>query len=333
MAVIAVLRGDLESGLIYARRAGELAAESGHFRTHVAALINISQILTCRGELAEARATIDKSLQLAAGNRHLIRSAQDSLANLFICSGDYEECRKIFDELDGDFRQAGERRPHWDELTEAYTRARLAQAEGNWTSASQLLNETLTKAEASGDQIWVRRIRAARARSLGLQGRTEEASRDLEQLVDMAATDPESLSRLCGALAATHSGTPRPNLALRSLKRGMRIAEGLSNVALRAELEAGLEELEDQVASRKQAENEPSTSLDAAVALLELSGHPHILAREAVALLQDSGCVEALALATTGPRGPAVLAADGWTTAEALAAVRAAAAGRLHRRR
>ncbi len=35
--------------------------------------------------------------------------------------------------------------------------------------------------------------------------------------------------------------------------------------------------------------------------------------------------MEALALATTGPRGPVVLAADGWTTAEALAAVRAAA--------
>ncbi len=65
--------------------------------------------------------------------------------------------------------------------------------------------------------------------------------------------------------------------------------------------------------------------LDSAVALLELSGHPHILGREAFAMLQDAGCAEALALAARGARGVRLVESAGWTDAEALAALRAAA--------
>jgi DNA-binding NtrC family response regulator len=66
------------------------------------------------------------------------------------------------------------------------------------------------------------------------------------------------------------------------------------------------------------------THLDSAVALLELSGHPDILAREAFAILQDAGCAERLALATTGPAGARLIAAHGWTDAEAAAALKRA---------
>jgi DNA-binding NtrC family response regulator len=64
--------------------------------------------------------------------------------------------------------------------------------------------------------------------------------------------------------------------------------------------------------------------LDSAVALLELSGHPHILGREAFAILQDTGCAEALALGARSARGMRLVAGDGWTDADALAALRAA---------
>ena len=48
--------------------------------------------------------------------------------------------------------------------------------------------------------------------------------------------------------------------------------------------------------------------LDSAVALLELSGHPHILGREAFAMLQDTGCAEALALGARSARGVRLVA-------------------------
>jgi DNA-binding NtrC family response regulator len=64
--------------------------------------------------------------------------------------------------------------------------------------------------------------------------------------------------------------------------------------------------------------------LDSAVALLELSGHPHILGREAFAMLQDARCAEALALGVRGAHGVRVITADGWSDSEALTALRAA---------
>jgi len=65
-------------------------------------------------------------------------------------------------------------------------------------------------------------------------------------------------------------------------------------------------------------------NLDSAVALLELSGHPHILGREAFAILQETGCVEALALGSRSARGVRLVASEGWTEAKALAALRVA---------
>ena len=69
--------------------------------------------------------------------------------------------------------------------------------------------------------------------------------------------------------------------------------------------------------------------LDSAVALFDLAGHPHILAREAYALIVDTGCAEALALAATGKTGTRIVEAAGWTDSDALSALRAAAAGDL----
>jgi DNA-binding NtrC family response regulator len=53
------------------------------------------------------------------------------------------------------------------------------------------------------------------------------------------------------------------------------------------------------------------------VALLELAGHPHVLGREAFAVLRDAGCCEALALVSRSPDCTRVLALEGWTGEEA----------------
>jgi DNA-binding NtrC family response regulator len=62
--------------------------------------------------------------------------------------------------------------------------------------------------------------------------------------------------------------------------------------------------------------------LDSAVALLELAGHPHILGHEALAMVRDSGCAEAVALLAAGADTPRVVDCHGWTVAAALSAAR-----------
>jgi DNA-binding NtrC family response regulator len=67
----------------------------------------------------------------------------------------------------------------------------------------------------------------------------------------------------------------------------------------------------------------PAADLDTAVALLELGGHPHILAREAVAVIDAAGCARALALVAQGAHASRVIEARGWDDRQAAAAARA----------
>ena len=62
--------------------------------------------------------------------------------------------------------------------------------------------------------------------------------------------------------------------------------------------------------------------LDSAVALIELGGHPHILAREALASIEAAGCARAMAAIATGTGGDRAIEVHGWTEREALAAAR-----------
>ena len=64
----------------------------------------------------------------------------------------------------------------------------------------------------------------------------------------------------------------------------------------------------------------PAAAIDDAVALIELAGYPHVLGREAYALLELSGAAEAQALIARSEAGVRCLAARGWTDPEAMAA-------------
>ncbi len=73
-----------------------------------------------------------------------------------------------------------------------------------------------------------------------------------------------------------------------------------------------------------ETQRQDSSTLDGAVALLDLAAYPHILAREAFALLHEAGCAEALALVAVSERGPRLVDAHGWSADDALQAVRRA---------
>ena len=68
-------------------------------------------------------------------------------------------------------------------------------------------------------------------------------------------------------------------------------------------------------------------TLDQAVALLELAGHPHILGPEVFATIQGAGCATAAALVVSGPTGVRVQTVSGWTEVEATVAAAAPPAG------
>ncbi len=90
----------------------------------------------------------------------------------------------------------------------------------------------------------------------------------------------------------------------------------MANLGLSQDLGRGLVVRTGTVATQASA---PPT-LDSAVALLELAGHPHVLGREAFALLQGAACADAAALLCAAPAGTRVVAHAGWTSDAAAAA-------------
>jgi DNA-binding NtrC family response regulator/tetratricopeptide (TPR) repeat protein len=327
MSAIAMLVGDFAASLGHAESAMKLAAESGHVRTHVAAVINISQIMAWKGDHSTARRYVDLALTSAAGNTHLMRAALDSLANLLISAGEFGECHRLFKQSDVNGHDSASGPLHWDAVTELNTRARLAQSEGRWRDAARFLSDAIKVAESCGDQVSVRRSKVSRAHCFGLEGRRTEASIDLEDVQTAQVRDPESVSRFYGALSALEHAGGQTERAKLHLRRAVRIAIEMENKALSRDLRSGFDwasETDWQTPSKDVPGTGTLNDLDSAVALLELSGHPHILAREAFAILQETGCVEAVALAATGTRTPRVIDAHGWTSADAQAALRTA---------
>jgi DNA-binding NtrC family response regulator len=67
----------------------------------------------------------------------------------------------------------------------------------------------------------------------------------------------------------------------------------------------------------------PTPNLDSAVTLLDLAGHPHVLGREALAIIEGATCADAVALVATGDGGARVIERRGWEERDALRAVQA----------
>ncbi|MGH9311340.1 MAG: sigma 54-interacting transcriptional regulator [Vicinamibacterales bacterium] len=316
-----MLLGDVDGALGAAERALELSAESGHFQTRVAAEINLSHVLERKGEFAKAKRHVDRALAMAGGNCHILRAVKDSWANLLITAGDYPQCRRLLDEAELRAKIDGDVRPHWDTITELHSRARLAQAEGRWNDASSILASALAVAESVGDDGWTRRLVNARVRCLAISRDAIEPSYPW-MLADSHFGDPQSLAEHDATLAALHASLQQDGAASRRLERAKRIATAMSNVGLCKDLTLGIAVTN----SDAPVADTQSASLDSAVALLELAAHPHILGREALALLRGTACTTAAALVSSTPAGVRIVEAVGWNDADVkLAAAKPAA--------
>ena len=162
---VAGLLGISDASLRSAEASRAVAVISGHVRTRVAAVINISHILCARGDFDKAMLYVEEGLQAAGTNVHLRLAALDSPA--LMCSSAIGNILRVrpFSSRSLDLTQGGdENRLHWDTLTELFSRARLAQAQGRWTEAVDELTRGISLAAACGDRIWDGRMRLARSR-------------------------------------------------------------------------------------------------------------------------------------------------------------------------
>jgi DNA-binding NtrC family response regulator/tetratricopeptide (TPR) repeat protein len=307
--------GDLEKAAESSRAALECTDRSGHHRIRLAAQINLAQLLTSQGELDAAGQLLEQVVTSVGSHVHLRAAALDALSQMYLARGDVRSARHAYSQVLG-LRRKGVRRiaTRWDGLSELQTRARLLEAEGRNERALHLYRRGIRQAHSAGELFWENRLALRFAKLAAQHGTTHDALGQLNDLVGRPVEGPEMLAELSLARAATARTTGDTSLARTLEVRGARIATSLgfarsSAVAISALAGDG-------------EGNEPANVQDSS-ALLELAGYPHVLAREAYALLELTGAVDAMALVARGEQGIRTIATHGWADAEARAAAAA----------
>ena len=305
-----VLRADWNGALEEAEQALRAAEISGHYRSRVGALIDSAHVLHAKGETARAQQLAERAVAESAGMSQLRVAALDCLANVLLSLGDVNGAEAAFDKISELRPQHGTQlAPHWDVLSELSSRVSLARLTNRTSEIDSLIKQALETARRSRDETWRAKMEVEWANRLVAAGKASEAVEPLTSAVSYNNPSPELLARTSAAmgLAALEMGDCASGTS--ALLRGVRVAAALGSPVLESELRP----------------NGPLTiatpgrpSLDDAVALIELAGYPHVLAREAYALLQLTGAASALALVARGPAGARRVDSQGWTDKQAV---------------
>ena len=250
------------------------------------------------GKASAARERIGSIVPELQDHVRLKVAALDCLATIAISQEQLDEAGALFDQI-STIRPNPDTAlvQHWDLLSELASRAELKRRLGETKESRVLLEQGLEIAERNKDTSWLSRMRSALASLLVELGDRARASEIVAQLMDAKEKTPEAVAWLA-QLSSKLSSEPIGG----SAGRATRIAGAL-----------GDQSLLDNVRRFGGVASGPfGLSVDDATALIELAGYPHVLAREAYALLESAGVAERLALIVRGADAVRVLAASRW---------------------
>jgi len=310
--LIALLRGDCRAALERLSDAESAAAQAGYFRGLIGVIIDRAHVLLASGDLPQAELLAKTAIDRSTPHRQLQVAALDCFANVLLAKSDLAGAEEAFGEIAKLRPKYGTKlAPHWDVLSELSSRLSLARARKNREDSAVLVAEGLRTATSSKDRVWLTRMQLALAELRLAGGDAEGAVEPLANAVAYERPSPELIARTSAikGLAALRVGDARGAEA--SYSRGARIANAIENSALITELKEVCEGISDRPAL---------APLDDAVALIELAGYPHVLSREAYALLDLSGAATAQALVARSETGIRAVITRGWTDTEAVAA-------------
>ena len=299
------LLGEFHECLALAESAFETASVCGWSKGIVAAAANCAFFLVALGDLERA----GKYLELAESREFKSPSYELALletrAQLALAQGDLTRAEELLQSRQGSVFAGS-----WYALAAAETEIRVLTRQQKWNEASRTADEALKLAMRRGLRAFVVSFTLQRALILAAQG-------GLLRSVDVPSS-------------ADWSDWSLSNQGSFWLLRGLASADSYRSVD-HARRATHLFEAVGQRSSQQDAEAliqrigrfpPPPPTLDGAVALLEVAGHPQILAREALALLQGSGCVDQAALVSRGAKALRVLESFGWDERDALQAAR-----------
>ena len=295
LSIVGTLTGDLHGAIEEAQLAIQCAARSGHSRTELAGLVNLSHALQFVGRWEDARRSIDDVLSKSGEDVEINVAALDSLANLLIGEGRLEAGGETLREID---RLLSTMPPalhsRWAESTLCQTKVRLLQASGAWKKADSELAAAITAAVGQRDIYWEGRFRLLKLKGLVALGKLEQAG-DLLAKLELQPTTLDNFVQRNRIVGFAAIATARSENGLELVRRADRVSLASGNTNTPSPY-LGEALAYSQGPRPPDHPAPPPPDLDTAVALIELGGHPHILAREAVAVVDAAGCARAVAL-------------------------------------
>ena len=300
------LLGEFPEALALATAAFEAASSSGWSKGIVAAAANCGSLcgLLGRTQEAEAHLAVAEKQTFTSANYQL--SILETRTQLALAKHDYKEAEELLGSRHELVKSAG----RWYSLTVDDTEIRALTRQGRWAEAVRKADEALSIASKYGAKPFLVTLRMRRALAIAGSGGKIRAS-DIPTTAEWSDWSLESQGTFWLVRARISSPAEQ---ASAYAKRALHIFQGIGD--RNAEFDA------QAVVNATSQRSSPSPTLDSAVALIEVAGHPHILAREAFALLEGSGCVTAAALIARGTKTLRVLDTRGWDEREALQAAR-----------
>jgi DNA-binding NtrC family response regulator/tetratricopeptide (TPR) repeat protein len=306
------LTGDVRGSLALTERGASGARDSGWARGRATAGANLAWLCVCAGRFAEARGHLRATLDEPSLSPSLHHALADTESRLLLAEGDFAT---VTGRLGA--RAADPTIESWYRLTAEQTHVQTLLRMGRPAEALDRAKKAIAFAEATNLDSLLAFFRLAQAEALIEIGRVPTSS---ELLLRENHADV-SLATVGLAYAVLSRGLSRFGTQARAAShsaRALRIFEGSGDLA-------ALQHVDVRVTVRMSETDAdlPTTApmhLDAAAALLELSGHPHILGPEAFALIQDTGAAARVALAAKGTT-TRIIATEGWRESEAATAI------------
>ena len=316
-SVLLWISGDIRTATEMAERGVTTAAEIGWSKGTVAGRANLACLYVCLGRLDEAQRQISEATAEPFSSLSFRIALADTRARALIAQHSLNEARRAIDtDLVDGINQP------WYDLTAEQTRIELLLLEGRWLEALEKLQQGISLARKAKIGPLLTGLQLLQIDAL-TQARAPERAIHLPDTYVLSTDLPvRVVGSTYAAIGTAFTRLGRTSRGRAFVSRAGRVFREAGDFTGWRSLGESPEEWSNETSST--GPTYKFSTLDAAVALLELAGHPHILGREAFELLHEAGCAEALALVAVSSSGPRVVAAHGWNQDDALQAVRRA---------
>jgi DNA-binding NtrC family response regulator/tetratricopeptide (TPR) repeat protein len=304
------LLGDTLGALEMAKRAVAMTEVSGWSKGIVAAAANCAFLSLTIGDLDAAKTFVQNAAVQSFQSPSYNLALDETKARLESVSGNPQAAEALLREHQ---RQTTISIQPWYQLSAAETLIRLLAAQGRWKESLEQAERALNFAKKTGTEPFIALMELARAHALlglGVEPRTIK----VPVAVNASMWSPSFASSLYQLLGRALVLSDSITLGRAYLQRSARILEGTPSMT-RA-LDA------NDLSGNSDDNSIPRPDLDSAVALIELGGHTHILAREALAVIDAAQCARGVAIIASSGNGPKVIDRRGWDEPAALAVAR-----------